>query len=332
MSTQPALSLAFTANPATGFAPLSVTYNYTLTNTSTTVVPMNTATITHPSCAPINRVGGDTNGDNVLDNGEGWQFSCPRLFALPEEFSSSAVASAKSTVDNGDVLASQKTVVVRAQQPPRPVLTLSRSATPPSGPAPLNVTHTYEVRNDSGLDARPVKNIAITDAICAPVTRTAGDDALQRGESWTYTCGATLATAQTVSGTAVANGIDDLENIPVSSNEASVEVTATSVNPAPTATATPAPTATPTPRPSSRVNFPTTSGRLARPCGKTATVQLKAGSRIVATKRIKLDSRCRYRVRFTNVSRSQLRGATRVSVTVRSGRRTATHRVAVPKL
>ena len=79
------------------------------------------------------------------------------------------------------------------------------------------------------------------------------------------------------------------------------------------------------------MNFATTSGRLARPCGKTATAQLKVGKRLIATKRIKLDSRCRYRVRFTNVTRSRLRGATRVSVTVRSGRRTATHRVSVPK-
>ena len=52
---------------------------------------------------------------------------------------------------------------------------------------------------------------------------------------------------------------------------------------------------------------------------------------LIASKRIRLDSRCRYRVRFTNVTRSRLRGATRVSVTVRSGRRTATHRVSVPK-
>ena len=51
----------------------------------------------------------------------------------------------------------------------------------------------------------------------------------------------------------------------------------------------------------------------------------------VQSKRIKLDRRCRYTVRFTEVTRSKLKGATRVTVTVRAGKRTKTHRVAVPR-
>ncbi len=51
---------------------------------------------------------------------------------------------------------------------------------------------------------------------------------------------------------------------------------------------------------------------------------------MVATRTVKLDRNCRYSVRF-NVVRARLRGARTVTITVRAGRRTATHRVAVPR-
>jgi len=227
-------------------------------------------------------------------------------------------------------------VVVDALRPPRPVLTLTRAVTPASGPAPLAVTHTYDVRNDSGADARPVKNVTIDDPLCPQVQRTGGDDLLQRGETWSYRCDMLLPIAQTVSGTALARGADDLEELPVTSNAAFAEVTATQVlTPEPTAvpvpsqpTPDPEPAETPAPRPSTRVDL-AVDGRVARPCAKTATAQVKVGRRLVASKRVKLDRRCRYRARF-NVQRSRLRGATRVTVTVRSSRRTVTHRLSVP--
>ena len=333
---QPKLDFSFDASPLSGFAPFRTTYEFELSNASTTTVDMDPPTIQHSTCPAANRSGDD--GDNRLENGENWRYTCSRLFPTPLSFKSSATARAVSRVDGRNVLSTPPPLVtVNSVRPPAATLELTRSASPPSGPAPLTVTHSYRLRNASGADPRPVKDIVIDDRVCAPVTRTSGDDLLQAGETWTYTCTQTLATAQTLSGTAVANGKDDLGfNTVSSSNLAAIEVTATAVNPAPT----PAPTATPDPDPdvdpdetqppSRRVNFATTRGRLARPCGKTATAQLKVGKRLIASKRIRLDSRCRYRVRFTNVTRSRLRGATRVSVTVRSGRRTATHRVAVP--
>ncbi len=346
-ATQPKLGFTFGATPVTGFAPFTTTYEFVVSNTSTTNVPMDPPTIQHTSC-PATYASGDANSNGDLDNTENWRYTCTRLFPGPLVFTSSATARAMSTVDARNVLApTSQLLKVTAARPPAATLNLTRSAFPAIGPAPLTVTHSYTLRNDSGADPRPVKDVTITDALCSPVVRTdGGDSLLAAGEAWTYSCTQTLATPQTVSGTAIANGIDDLGfSTASSSNQAGMEVIATGVNPAPT----PAPTATPAPdtdtntdtdtdtdtdpasTPSKRVNLATTSGRLARPCGKTATARLKVGKRLIASKRVRLDSRCRYRVRFTNVTRSRLRGATRVSVTVRSGRRTATHRVSVPK-
>lgn len=341
-TTQPRLGFTFGATPLAGFAPFTTTYTFVVSNTSTTTVPMDPPVIQHTSC-PASYASGD-DGDGALENNESWRYTCTRLFPAPQGFSSTAVANATSKVDSQTVIAPPSALVtVTANRPPAATLVLSRTANPLVGPAPLTVTHTYTLRNTSGADPRPVRNPTINDALCAPVTRTSGgDDLLNAGEEWTYTCAQTLATAGSVSGTAVASGPDDLGfNTVSSSNLASIEVEATAVNPGPTpvptASPTPAPTAAPTPAPtttptpSTRVNFATSSGRITRCTTKSATAQLKVGSRVIATKRFRLDSRCRYKVRFTSVTRSKLRGATRVTVTVRAGKRTATHRLSVPK-
>jgi uncharacterized repeat protein (TIGR01451 family) len=335
-TTQPRLGLAFSASPLRALAPFTATYEFVVSNTSTTDVPMDPPTVGHDPCTPI-YADGDTNTNNRLDTAESWRYRCTRTLATPSGITSDAVASARSRIDGETVVSPRSApLALTADTPPAATLILSRSVSPASGPAPLTATHTYTLHNDSGADPRPVRNVTLDDRVCAPVTRTSGDDLLGPGESWTYTCTQTLATAGTVSGTAVAAGVDDLGfNTVSSSNFAGIELTATGVSnaptPVPTATPEPEPEPEPTVTPSRRVNLATTSGRLARPCGKTATAKLKVGKRLIASKRIRLDSRCRYRVRFTNVTRSRLRGATRVSVTVRSGRRTATHRVAVPK-
>ena len=127
-------------------------------------------------------------------------------------------------------------VTVTADRPPAATLELSRSANPRVGPAPLTVTHTYTLRNDSGADPRPVRNPSINDALCAPVARTSGgDDLLSAARPGRTRCTQTLATAGTVSGTAIANGLDDLGfNTSSSSNLAGIEVEATTVTPVPT--------------------------------------------------------------------------------------------------
>ncbi|HEY6890608.1 MAG TPA: hypothetical protein VI300_22585, partial [Solirubrobacter sp.] len=131
---------------------------------------------------------------------------------------------------------------------------------------------------------------------------------------------------------------------PVSSAPASTVVTATAPadpeptptpqpsEPAPTPAAAPRTVATPTPAPPARVKF-SYSGRFtpARACRGTVTVALKAGTRTVATKRVKLDGKCRFKVSF-EVPRTTLGGATKVTLTAKAaGKRTATGHLSVPK-
>jgi hypothetical protein len=68
----------------------------------------------------------------------------------------------------------------------------------------------------------------------------------------------------------------------------------------------------------------------ARSCRGTVSLRLKAGRKTVATKKVKLDRRCRYKVRLT-VARSKLGKATKVTVTAKAkGRKTASRRLKVP--
>ena len=52
----------------------NVTYTYTVTNPG--VVAMNNVTVTDDKCAPVSRTSGDANGNNLLDPGETWIYTC----------------------------------------------------------------------------------------------------------------------------------------------------------------------------------------------------------------------------------------------------------------
>jgi hypothetical protein len=102
----------------------------------------------------------------------------------------------------------------------------------------------------------------------------------------------------------------------------------------PTPTPTPASTPTPSPttKPSKNVTFAYT-GRFtpARACRGTVTLSLKAGTRTLATKRVRLDRKCRYKVSFT-VTRTRLGKATRVTIMAKQALRSASRTLLVPKV
>jgi uncharacterized repeat protein (TIGR01451 family) len=82
----------------------------------------------------------------------------------------------------------------------RPHATVTVTPTPASGDAPLGVTYTYTVHNDSPLNPMdiPVDLSApvVADDLCSPLSAPTGDTdmdtLLDRGETWTYTCSRTL--------------------------------------------------------------------------------------------------------------------------------------------
>ena len=333
----PKLGFTVVAEPATGTAPLDVTYRFALTNQGAPADPLTSVALAHPYCAPVYE-SGDTDDDDAIDAAETWRYACTRRFATPGDFTSTSNATATSTSDGRGVSAAPVSTVVRAiAGEPLGALTLTTVATPANGFAPLGVTYTYTVRN-TGTGA--VRDVTVADGGCSPVTSTGGATPLGAGQSRTFTCSRLFATVGTFSASAIASGIDDFTLRPVNSAQVTTDV-ATIAAPAPSPIATtsadpnptPVPEGSPTPmprtRPSTRVSF-TGAGRFSRPCRGRVTLTLKAGTKTIARKTAKPDRSCRYRWRF-DVARSRLGSATRVTVSARLGRSTKTQRFSVPR-
>ncbi|HEY5195740.1 MAG TPA: hypothetical protein VIJ51_01800, partial [Solirubrobacteraceae bacterium] len=115
----------------------------------------------------------------------------------------------------------------------QPHTTLTKSASPTSGKAPLPVTYTYTETND-GTNA-PINGVTLTDSNCSPVTfvggDTGGDGILSVGETWTYTCSKTLTTAGIIPNTATATGTDLEDGNPAPAETATASVTVAPATP-----------------------------------------------------------------------------------------------------
>jgi uncharacterized repeat protein (TIGR01451 family) len=342
----PKLGLTVTASPPSGASPLSVTYHFALTNLGTGApAPLTIPLVNFPLCTPAVYATGDTDLDGAIDSGETWDLTCTHVFAGPGDYTATTVASAIA-FDGLPVTTTAPALTVHVTVPVSTAhLTLTKVASPSSGVAPLAVTYTYTVLNDG--PSTPISGITVNDAGCAPVTTSAPNTPLAAAASRTFTC-STVYAAGTYTSSAIASGTDTVTNTLVSSALSSTQITATlptdpDPTATPTATATPLPsepTATPTPTPiatagptptlSSRLTFAYT-GRFspARSCRGTVTLALKAGTKTLATKRVKLDSKCRYKVDFA-VLRGRLGVAKKVTVTAKAGTRTASRQLIVP--
>jgi len=124
--TQPHMTLTKVANPTSGVVPppFTTTYTYTLTNDSSTPVPIappngdRSQFVTDDKCSPVTYASGDSNNNTLLDNGEVWTFSCRQTFTQPGVYVNTALAAGTSTVDNRPVNAGpvQAQVVVTTPQ------------------------------------------------------------------------------------------------------------------------------------------------------------------------------------------------------------------------
>lgn len=328
MVVDPQLMLTMTAEPASGPAPLAVTFHYLVKNTSVPAGNLTAPSVNHPECkTAVEYASGDADGDNAIDTGETWEFTCKRTYETRGSYSANAVASATSALDGGTVSTFAPTLTVTAEKPVSTAhLTLTRAATPASGFAPLSVTHSYTVTNDG--PSTPISDVKVQDGSCSPVTTSAANVRLEPGVSRTFTCSAVFGTIGTFTTTAIASGTDTITGDLVASAEVSTSVTvAARPNPLPSPGGS-----DDDPTPSTRVTFAYT-GRFtpARSCKGTVTLALKAGTKTLATKRVKLDRKCRYKVSFTIV-RTRLGKATKVKVSAKQGRRSASRTLAVPKL
>lgn len=128
--TQPHAVLTKTATPDQGTAPLTVTYDYRLTNDSSTNVPIRGATVSDDKCAPVTYTGGDTDADGLIDVGESWSFVCTQTFNVADVIINTATATGTSTVDDLPVPIPPAHATVTVTSPP----VVTPPATPPGTP------------------------------------------------------------------------------------------------------------------------------------------------------------------------------------------------------
>ncbi len=104
----------------------NVTYSYIVTNPG--VVPMNNVTVTDDKCAPVlGPIAGDVNGNNLLDPGESWRYSCQTNVPISTRNVATAQGRANGLVALGYAFA---TVLVSAPGLPNTGLPPQESDTP----------------------------------------------------------------------------------------------------------------------------------------------------------------------------------------------------------
>lgn len=101
----------------------NVTYTYTVTNPG--VAAMNNVSVTDDTCAPVSRLLGDNNGNNLLDPGETWTYTCSANVPVSTRNVATAKGSANGFTTFGYAFA---TVLVSAA--PDPGLSMASPSAP----------------------------------------------------------------------------------------------------------------------------------------------------------------------------------------------------------
>ena len=105
-------------------------------------------------------------------------------------------------------------------------MTLSETASPTAGTAPLGVTYTYQLVNDG---SQTLFHAGVNDTACSSPAYKAGDtnndQLLQPGETWTFTCAKTYTTPGTYTDTATAGATSTQTGLPATSNQTQATIT-----------------------------------------------------------------------------------------------------------
>ncbi len=150
--------LTESASPTSGRAPLPVTFTYDETNNGTD--PISGVTVSGSSCGTATYVSGDTNTNGILDPGETWVYSCSETFSSAGTFTDNATATGTDTLDSAAAPTEHASASVTVIHPST---SLTESASPTSGRAPLAVTFTYDETN-YGSD--PISGVSVSGSVC----------------------------------------------------------------------------------------------------------------------------------------------------------------------
>lgn len=201
---RPALQIVKTPDALQVLPGTLVTYSYAATNIGD--APLTNVAVADDKCAPVSgpAAGGDANNNGRLDPGETWLYQCSRV--LDEDTVNVATATASDPL--GGPVTDDAVAFVDVLQPGLQVDKVADATVVYAG---TEVLYTYTVRNTS---ADSVYNVGVADDRCAPLVFQGGDangnNVLEQGEVWTYTCAATLT--EDTPNTVTATGIDALGN------------------------------------------------------------------------------------------------------------------------
>jgi hypothetical protein len=106
----PSMALTKTGSTIGGVVPLAVTYTYTLTNTTPVSqdlpdFPIVSPAVTDNLCAPLTYIAGDANGDQQLNVGETWTYTCTKTYTAAGCYTNVANATGTVVIDNRPVTA-----------------------------------------------------------------------------------------------------------------------------------------------------------------------------------------------------------------------------------
>jgi uncharacterized repeat protein (TIGR01451 family) len=118
----PSIGVTKTGSTIGGVAPQTVTYTYTVTNTSAVVAPISNAVLTDNLCSGLTYLAGDANGDKLIQNSETWTYTCTTLYTAAGCYTNVANVTGTGTVGQTQypVSAGPATWTVCVTAPPPP--------------------------------------------------------------------------------------------------------------------------------------------------------------------------------------------------------------------
>ena len=202
----------------------SVTYTYVVHNLG--IEPLRDVAVTDDKCSPVTQTGGDTDEDELLDLTEVWTFTCTAK--LTGTTTNTATGTGKD--DEGNTATDQDTATVNVVDPK---IVIDKVASLTQVTVGDSVTYTYTVTNPGNA---PLADVRVTDDKCGPVTLTGGDTdddkLLDTGETWKFTCTATLSNPGQITNTGTAKGKDPIGQEVTATDTAVVSVLEIEILPA----------------------------------------------------------------------------------------------------
>lgn len=202
----PTGKLKLQKSPATQTIVKGATATFQVTLNNGTVEDLSNVSLSDPQCTTLTRdADAPGNNDNTLNKGETWRWTCT-ITNVQKSFTNKAKATAfRPSGKKLTASASAKVKVVNSNQL-RIETSVTDVAVNPGASLPMRVTVTNI--GAGNLRDLQVSHDACTDALVYVGGDVNGDNVLNRGESWGYTC--TIANIQTdVNGLATAAAIDD---------------------------------------------------------------------------------------------------------------------------